>query len=498
MPESFDRKQLDEIAFVLAERSKPTLVLISAGSYRKRDELRAELDRLLPAYRSALLDLSGHPITSLFRAVRERTPAEILNSRPGEYLLHIYGVEDSLLVSQDGTLAASSLIAELNLERENLFHEFPCCLVLWTTLHFTGKLRNDAPDLWDWITYNYHFLDDHCAADADEVPQPVSAPSGVTAERQKRIDELEERLQALRLDDEAPERVLRAKLSLHKALGSEYLAAFRYGDAIRCYTAALALLGQTRHARIDEAEIFFHLGTAHLAARHFAKALTSYKESLRIQKQADNHNNIGSTWHQIGMVFAKQRQWSRALESYHKTIEWHEKTGRQHQLGSTWHQIGNVHAEQRQWPQSLESYHNALEWHEKTGQQHELGGTWHQIGNVYAEQRQWPQALESYRKALEWKEKTGQQHQLGATWHQIGRVYEEQKDYPAAVQNYLQAWLLCSNTAMSHEAAIVLRSLRRLFSDLSEEDREELRQTFPQGLQDQLAVTEEDESTVTA
>lgn len=439
MIESADLKQLDEMAFVFADRSKPTLVLISVGSYRKRDELRAELDRLLPGYRSALLDLSGHPITSLFRAIRERAPAEVLNSRPVEYLLHIYGIEDSLLVSQEGKIAASSLIEELNLERENLFHEFPCCLILWTTPHLIEKLRNDAPDVWDWITYNFHFPDGHGDTVAYEIPQPQPVPDGVTEERKTRIADLEERLQRLRLDDDAPERVIRAKLSLHKALGAEYLAAFRYGDAIRCYTAALSLLSQTRHAKIDEAEIFYHLGTAHLSARHFAEALRSYEESLRIQEDAGQHHNIGGTWHQIGRVYEEQRIWHQALEIYRKALEWKEKTGQHHLMGSSWHQIGMVYQRQRNWPQALESYQKALEWKEKTGQHHEVGSTWHQIGMVYQEQRNWPQALESDQKALEWDEKTGRHHRLGSIWHQIGRVHEEQQEWPQALESYQKA-----------------------------------------------------------
>jgi tetratricopeptide (TPR) repeat protein len=465
MLKNADRKQLDEIAFVLADRSKPTLVLIAVGSYRKRDALRAELTRLLPAYRSALLDLSGHPITSLFRAIRERASAEVLNSQPGEYLLHICGIEESLLVSRDGKLAPSPLIAELNLERENLFHEFPCCLIVWTTLHFTDKLRAEAPDLWDWITYNYHFLDDHCDAVVDEIPLSRSAPVGVTDERKKRITELEERIQSLQLDGVEPERVLRTKLSLHKALGAEYLGAFRYGDAIRCYTAALALLGQMSHARIDEAEIFYRLGGAHLAARHFAEALTSYEESLRIQKQTGDHNNIGGTWHQIGMVYEEQRLWPQALESYQKALEWKEKTGKNHEKGGTWHQIGRVYEEQRLWPQALESYQKALEWQEKTGQNHELGSTWHQIGTVYAEQRLWSQALESYHKALEWKEKTGQNHKLGGTWHQIGMTYAEQRLWPQALESYQKALDWKEKTGQNHELGSTWHQIGRVYEE---------------------------------
>ena len=183
MIEDADREQIDEMTFVLTDRIKPTLVFISVGSYRKRDELRTELGRVLPGNPSGILDISGHAITSLFRTIRERAPAEALNSRPGVYLLHVHGIEDSLLVSKDGKIVASSLLAQLNMERENLFREIPCCLILWTTTHFIDKLRTEAPDLWDWVTYYCDFPDEHRETVTEDAAQIKPKAVGVTDDR---------------------------------------------------------------------------------------------------------------------------------------------------------------------------------------------------------------------------------------------------------------------------------------------------------------------------
>jgi len=450
MIEEADRLQLEEISFVLADRTKPTVVCMAVGSYQKRDELRRELSSRLPQYKSATLDLSGIHITSLFTAIKERAPQEVLNSRPVEYLLHIFGIEDSLFVAKDGGIADSSLIAELNLERENLFHEFPCCLILWTTPHFVEKLRKEAPDLFDWITYSYHFADQNCAPLAED-PRPLGSPIGVTQERKQRILEMEEKLERLQLDSDAPERVLRSKLALYKTLGAEYLGVFRNDDSIRCYTAALSLIRQVPHRANEEAELHFFLGDAHLQARHFDLALSHYQKSLIIEENDADSIHVGTLYHQIGIIYHEQRDWDEALENYRVALGWEQKTGQQHEMGSTWHQIGRVYQAQRNWANALESYRNALDWQERTGRQHEMGGTYHQIGIVYQEQGDLAHALGSYLKALEWKKKTDQQHEMGSTWHQIGLVYQGRRDWAKALESYRKALEWKEKTGQQHE-----------------------------------------------
>ena len=51
-----------------------------------------------------------------------------------------------------------------------------------------------------------------------------------------------------------------------------------------------------------------------------------------------------------------QREWEEALENYNKAIDWYEKTGQEQELGGTYHQIGMVYAEQREWEEALENY----------------------------------------------------------------------------------------------------------------------------------------------
>jgi len=89
-----------------------------------------------------------------------------------------------------------------------------------------------------------------------------------------------------------------------------------------------------------------------------------------------------------------------ALENYQQAIDWKTKTGNEFALGSTYHQIGMVYQEQRQWSLALENYQQAIDWNTKTGNEFELGGTYHQIGSVYEEQGELETALQWYEEAV--------------------------------------------------------------------------------------------------
>lgn len=399
-----DLAKLDEITFVLEGRDKPTLVCLSVGSYKKAEELSSAVEQRLPAYRFETLNLRGQQVESLFQAIREQVPAKVLESRPVEYMLHVYGLEDSLFISRGDKPTLSTLIQELNFERENLFRAFPFCILLWTTPYFVDNLKKHAPDLWDWITYTYTFDDKECSETARvESEDWKKLPTGRLAEREERIKELEEKFSSLALGKGGTQRILREKLTVQKLLGREYETASRFSEAIVAYQAVLSLLGQLPKRLVDEeAEVHFLLGNTQLDALQFDQAHNHFEISLKLQQEVGDTSNLGSTFHEIGLAYQAQRHWSEALESYQKAIDSYENIGQHHELGGTFHQIGRVYQEQRCWSEALEFFKKALYWFEKTVQDNELGRTFHQIGRVYEEQRRWSEALKFYLNSFVW------------------------------------------------------------------------------------------------
>jgi tetratricopeptide (TPR) repeat protein len=461
-----DLAKLDEITFVLEGRDKPTLLCLSVGSYKKAEELSRAVEERLPAYRFQTLNLRGQQVGSLFQAIREQVPARVLESKPVEYLLHVYGLEDSLFISRGENPTLSTLIQELNFERENLFRIFPFCILLWTTPYFVDNLKKHAPDLWDWITYSYSF-DDTESSDTEQFDAEnwQNLPVGRLKEREQRIKELEQRFSSLALSQASTERVLREKITVQKLLGRECAAAFRFPEAVRAYQSVLALLRQLPKKTVDEeAELHYLLGETQLEMHDFSQAHEHFRKSLLLQQQTRDPRNFGATYHQIGMVYHAQRRWDDALYNYKKALNCKKKVGLFHELGSCYHQIGRVYQEQRHYSEALDNYEQALAWKIKTGQQHLLGITYHQIGRLFELQRSWKDALDNYKKALKFYEKTDQ-HYLGGTYQQIGTVYMEQELWGEALDNYEKALRWQEKTGQHHQIGGTYHQIGRVYHE---------------------------------
>ncbi len=65
-----------------------------------------------------------------------------------------------LFVSENHKVISSPLVAQINMERELLFHEADALVVLWVTRDGYNRLRMDAPDFMDWVVASFVFEND--------------------------------------------------------------------------------------------------------------------------------------------------------------------------------------------------------------------------------------------------------------------------------------------------------------------------------------------------
>lgn len=239
------------------------------------------------------------------------------------------------------------------------------------------------------------------------------------------------------------------------------------------------------------------VGKAFASLRRWEEALAAYEKSVEACHRTTDHQVIGTTYHQIGIVHEEQREWEPALESYRQAIEWNQKTGQTHRIGGTFHQIGSVHQERREWEPALDRYRQAIEWNQRTGQTHQLGITYHQIGIVHQERREWEPALESYRQAMEWHQKTGQIHEIGATVHQIGRLHQERGVLQEAGSLYLKALDLYARHGFAHPSNVLttLHVFRGMLdgSDLDDGTRSELQEALGELLREHPVLAQAQE-----
>ncbi|MCP4131481.1 MAG: tetratricopeptide repeat protein [bacterium] len=468
--EEENREDLERLLFILENRDKSTFIVVTFDGFDVKNWLYDKIKESVPHYRFYDLDLSSLNVVSLFLAYRQNLPEEVWKSAPAEYIVNIFGLENSLFVSREGKIEKSDMIPELNFERDKLFRDVPFVTILWADDYIVDKLRREAGDFWDWITYFFHFTG---TREEDFVPtEPEALPpiiKGHQPEREERIGILLEKYEKLKLDSTGRERVDRERLTIQKLLGREYLELYDFDNAVTAFKTAFGIAHQLEE-KAEKEDIFFLLGDAYLGARNFEEAVTSYFSSLELQKERESDLTIGNTYHQVGRVYQEQRKWSEALVNYQKALQWNKKTKNYYELGSTYHQIGFVYQQQKKWSEALENYQKALQWKNEAKNFYQLGSTYHQIGRVYEEQRKWSEALENYQKALQWKNETKNFYQLGATYHQIGMVYEEQEELPHAFAHYLKAFSHNRNYEMHGEREIILSSIKRILPGLPPEE----------------------------
>ncbi|HEY4111692.1 tetratricopeptide repeat protein [Puia sp.] len=472
-----EKKLRNEMLFSLSERDRGTLAIVVTSNEWKRKQLHRFLGDHLNEYSFFDLDLTAHSYTSLYRALQELLPESIRGSQPVQYLVSVTGLESSLYKTEDGRIEFSSLVAQLNFERELIFNQ-PYIILLWISEGFDRELQRKAPDLMHWMSKRFVFQDDN--PDGLTVAEEAIAygslrKRGKIKERLDRIAQLEETWERLCLYNEDKARLIRDKINLLLLLGKEYGAAFDLEKAEEALKKAIAL-----DARVDAGfggRLFFELGRVNYHFARYEPALQYFLKSLEgyIREGGENpgsiHHMIGmayagvqkwdeamksyglaleskinsrmdyelaSTYHEMGIAYAAQQKWNEALESYRLALEWKKKTGGEAGLASTYHQIGLAYASQMKWNEALENYRQAQNW-KRAGDEYDLGETYHQVGVVYEEQRKWDEALENYEKALSWHGKTGNEYAFGVTYHQIGSVFEGQGAYEKALDCYTTA-----------------------------------------------------------
>jgi tetratricopeptide (TPR) repeat protein len=489
-----EKQTRNEMLFTLSERNRGTLALIITPNERKRKELYRFLKDHLKEYNFFDFDLTTHTFTSLYRALHELLPNEILQSEPVKYLVSVTGLENSLYSTEDGQIEFSSLVAQLNFERELIFNQ-PYIILLWISEGFDRELQRKAPDLMHWMSKRFVFREDEgfdgMIVAEEAVEYGTVRKPGKIKERLDRIAELEETWEKLCIYNKDQKRLIKDKINLLRLLGKEYAAAFMFEKAEDAFQKALALdkkistgietqllyeIGQfyydfgryekslefllrslnainIKDQGVDFASTYHTIGMAYQGLRQWFKAMEYYNLSLEWDKQAGNEYRFASSYHQIGRVFEEQGKWGDALRNYQETLEWAKKTSNEYQLGGTYHQIGMVFEKQKRWEEALENYREALEWKKKTGDEYHLGGTYHQIGRVFEAQGKREEALSNYQEALEWKKKTGNEYKLGDTYHQIGSVFEEQEKWEEAQKNYQLALGWYQKTDNEYEMA---------------------------------------------
>jgi hypothetical protein len=127
-----NQEQWEQLVFSLEQRDKATLIVIASESYLRQKTIYKKLKDRFSEYKFRELDLSSESIKSLDATFIGKLPEQILNSKNCEYIVNVFGIENSLFSTKNDSIEKSPLIAELNFERELLFRKYPFIIIIWT------------------------------------------------------------------------------------------------------------------------------------------------------------------------------------------------------------------------------------------------------------------------------------------------------------------------------------------------------------------------------
>jgi serine/threonine protein kinase/tetratricopeptide (TPR) repeat protein len=228
----------------------------------------------------------------------------------------------------------------------------------------------------------------------------------------KQAEALLRRVQGQHPDDFWVNHELAAHLDLHyrQAAPRDLSPSPRHAEALRFFTAAVALRPQSPGARVN-------LGRTLSLQGKQDEAMTQFRQALEIDPQyASAHTNLG-------IALSKQGKQDEAIAEFRQALEINpQHVGAHTNLGIALAKLGKPNEASAQFRQALEIDPQQAAAH-------------YNLGLVLAGQGKWEEAIAAYRRALQINPKVADAHlNLGVALYKQGRRNEAIAAYREAIQ----------------------------------------------------------------
>ncbi len=150
-----NQRQWEMLEFSLTQLTQPTVVWMTT---RTKLDMRLTYGAFQWKFRRhthEVLDLSTRQVSSLANILKKELPHLGQKSLKIDFFVHVFGLENSV-----SPLGKIPLLQAFNHEREQLFREFNCVLVIWSEPAFRLQVRENATDFWDWLELDLEFQSD--------------------------------------------------------------------------------------------------------------------------------------------------------------------------------------------------------------------------------------------------------------------------------------------------------------------------------------------------
>jgi len=152
-------QELENLTFSLSQRVSPAVVWLTTDSeetmYKTSFILRQQLTN--HTFTDIHIDDINTKATddevSIVNMIQKKIPETLDKSTQLTQVINVFGIEKFISKHQDD----APIIRQLNFERELLYRQFDCNLIIWSDEYTTQLVSQHANDFWDWMTYEFSF-----------------------------------------------------------------------------------------------------------------------------------------------------------------------------------------------------------------------------------------------------------------------------------------------------------------------------------------------------
>ncbi len=191
-----------------------------------------------------------------------------------------------------------------------------------------------------------------------------------------------------------------------------------------------------------ESVALLNLGDYYSDKGEFKKAISNYKESLKIAESINNENQVLRVLNNLSGEYGYMGDYANALNGYLEGAELAQKIGNKRMLSIMNEDIASLYASQKDYEQALEYYKIVKRINEEINQEVNSAETFSNMASLYADMGKLEYAMFNINTSIATFEKEGITDWLAYAYEVKGKIYLKQQKFKWALFWYNQSELL--------------------------------------------------------
>ena len=314
-----NEENLEALVFALTEREKSTIAIGIIDNDDTRDKAIAYLTQQFKDKQNLFFDVFGQKINSLLAFFKKNLPRRPQNALP---IVHLTRLDPLLFTSENHKVVSSQLVAQINMERELLFHELNALIVLWITRAGYNRLRMDAPDFMDWVVAAFEFEnndDAHVQTLSANLPQETIEDRSNAAihELKEKAEKLAQRTHKFEHNKKYTIKDYKEYFNLLLALIDAYKNLHDLENTQNTIKKAYNLAKENNLANgFEFGKLLVNWGDIETQLGNLDKAMALFEEALAHFELLEDKFNIAVTYEKLGATHTALGNLDKALHFY--------------------------------------------------------------------------------------------------------------------------------------------------------------------------------------